>query len=507
MAINSRSKYLPVMNEPFHPLTLALIIGSYFLLLITIAYFTGRKIDNKKFFLAGKKSPWWLVSIGMIGSSLSGVTFMSIPGVVGGDGRNASFSYMQMVLGYLAGYLIIVYVLLPIYYRFNLTSIYSYLGNKQGETAQKTGSAFFILSRLIQSAFRLFLVAIVIQSFITGPLGLPFWATVGITIILIYVYTFKGGINTIIWTDPLQTIGMISAVVLTIIAIASQMELSIGGLFAKVYASDYAQVFFWDGGWQDPNNFFKQFLSGALITIVMTGLDQDMMQKNLSCKNLKDAQKNMISYSFVFIPVNLLFLSLGAMMYIYCSEFGIPIPERTDQLYPTLALNYFPVSIGVVFVLGLTAAAYSSADSALTALTTSFCVDFLGFDTEAKDTPKVKNWRRGIHIGFSIALGVIIIVFEQVNNEAVITQLFDAAAYTYGPLLGLFAFSMLTKRQARQRYILIVCILAPVLSYIIYKNSANWLAGFQFGFTLIALNGILTFLGLVLISHRKQLNR
>lgn len=491
------------MNEPFNPLSLALIIGSYFLVLIFISYFTSRKINNKKFFLAGKKSPWWLVAVGMVGSSLSGVTFMSIPGVVGGDGRNMAFSYMQMVLGYLAGYFVIVYVLLPIYYRLNLTSIYSYLGKRHGENAQKTGSAFFILSRLIQSAFRLFLVAIVIQQFITGPMGLPFWMTVGITIVLIYVYTFKGGINTIIWTDPLQTIGMLAAVVFTIISIASAMDLSVSGLFERVWESEYAKIFFFEGGWKDPNNFYKQFLSGALITIVMTGLDQDMMQKNLSCSNLKDAQKNMISYSLVFIPVNLLFLALGAMLFMYCADFGIDIPERTDQLYPMLALNYLPMGIGIVFVLGLTAAAYSSADSALTALTTAFCVDFLGFDTESDDSRHVKRWRMGVHILFSLALGIIIVVFEKVNNEAVITQLFDAAAYTYGPLLGLFAFSMFSNLKLRNRYILLVCLIAPILSYIINSKSTEWFAGFQFGFTIIALNGLLTFIGLFMISQRK----
>lgn len=490
------------MNFELSPAILIGIIACYFGVLILIARVTGRKIDNSKFFLAGKKSPWWLVAIGMIGSSLSGVTFISIPGVVGVEGKNMAFSYMQLVFGYLAGYAVIVYILLPIYYRYNLTSIYGFLGQRLGWQSQRTGSGFFILSRLIQSAFRLFLVAIVLQQFITGPWGIPFWGTVIITIGLIYIYTFKGGINTIIWTDPLQTIGMLLAVILTIIYISSALDTTTFGMFARVWESDYSRIFFFEGGWEDPNNFFKQFLSGALITIVMTGLDQDMMQKNLSCKKLGDAQKNMISYSLVLVPVNLLFLTLGAMMYMYASEIGLELPSSSDQLYPTLALNYLPAAVGVIFVLGLTAAAYSSADSALTALTTALCIDFLGFDIHKENDKRDRRIRGIIHVMFAVLTGVIIILFERMNNDAVITKLFDAAGYTYGPLLGLFMFSLLTKRKLYNFWVLPICLMAPIGSYILNINSEAWLGGLQFGFTIIAVNGLLTFLGLLAISRK-----
>jgi len=490
------------MGFEISPFLLLFVIGSYFAVLIGISYFTGKNIDNSKFFLAGKKSPWWLVAIGMIGSSLSGVTFMSIPGVVGGEGKNMAFSYMQIVFGYLAGYAAIVFILLPIYYRYQLTSIYGFLGSRLGNESRLTGSGFFIISRLIQSAFRLFLVAIVIQEFITGPWGLPFWLTVVITIALIYIYTFKGGINTIIWTDPLQTFGMIGAVILTIVYLSNSMDVSVSNLFGQVWSSDYSKIFFFEGGWKDPNNFYKQFLSGALITIVMTGLDQDMMQKNLSCKRLVDAQRNMISYSLVLVPVNLLFLSMGAMLYMFSANYGIEVPVRTDELYPTIALHHMPAIVGVIFVLGLTAAAYSSADSALTALTTAFCVDFLGFRLEEKETQSNTLVRRGVHVAFAFLLGIIIILFNEMNDDAVITKLFDAAGYTYGPLLGLFVFSIATKRQLRSRWVILICLVSPVISYILNTNSVEWLNGFQFGFTIIALNGLITFVGLLLASRK-----
>jgi len=490
------------MNNELSPLLLVGIIACYFGILILIARVTGRKIDNSKFFLAGKKSPWWLVAVGMIGSSLSGVTFISIPGVVGVEGKNMAFSYMQLVFGYLAGYAVIVFILLPIYYRYNLTSIYGFLGKRLGWQSQRTGSGFFILSRLVQSAFRLFLVAIVMQQFITGPWGVPFWGTVIITIGLIYIYTFKGGINTIIWTDPLQTIGMVLAVILTIVYISSALDTTTFGMFSQVWQSDYSRIFFFEGGWEDPNNFFKQFLSGALITIVMTGLDQDMMQKNLSCKKLGDAQKNMISYSLVLVPVNLLFLSLGAMLYIYAGQTGIEVPASSDQLYPTIALNYLPAAVGIIFVLGLTAAAYSSADSALTALTTALCIDFLGFDIHKENGKRDRKIRGIIHVMFALLMGGIIIVFEQMNNDAVITKLFDAAGYTYGPLLGLFLFGIGTKRKLHNFWVLPICLLAPVLSYVLNVKSQAWLGGLQFGFTIIAVNGLITLIGLLLISRK-----
>jgi Na+/proline symporter len=483
---------------------LFLSIGLYFLLLITIGYFTGKNINSKKFFLAGKQSPWLLVAIGMVGSSMSGVTFISIPGVVGIEGKNMAFSYLQLVFGYLAGYMVIIYVLLPIYYKFNLTSIYGYLRNRFGMEAQKTGSGFFIISRLIQSAYRLFLVAMVIDGFITGPMGVPFGVTVCGTIFLIYIYTFRGGINTIIWTDPLQTFFMIGTVVFSMFVISAELETGMVDLFGQVFKSEYSKVFFFEGGWSDPNNFFKQFLAGALITIVMTGLDQDMMQKNLSCKTLQESQKNMFTYSIVIVFVNILFLSFGAMLYIYINQFGIDAPTKSDHLFPMLALQYLPALVGIAFIVGLTAAAYSSADSALTALTTSLCVDFFKFNIEDDSDNSQLRLRRLIHIGFAILLGLCIILFQQITSDAVISSLFEAAGYTYGPLLGLFSFGIFTRLSVHTKAILPICLIAPIISYLINTYSIELLNGFQFGFTIIALNGLITFLGLFIFSYRPK---
>jgi SSS family transporter len=481
------------------------IIAGYFVLLFVISLITSKKTTNLDFFLAGRKSPWFIVAIGMIGSSLSGVTFISIPGVVGGIGLNKAFSYMQIVMGYLLGYFVIATVLMPIYYKLNLTSIYGYLQKRFGQNSYQTGAAYFLLSRTIGSAFRLYLVAIVIHNFVLSPLGLPFWATVFLSILLIWFYTFQGGIKTIIWTDTLQTVTMLGAVGLTVYAIANALSYNTSELISSIKDSDYAQVFFFEGGWSDPNNFFKQFISGALITIVMTGLDQDMMQKNLSCRSLKDAQKNMFTFCIVLIFANLLFLTMGALLYIYAAQMGISIPEKTDQLYPMIALEHLAPYVGVVFIIGLIAAAYSSADSALTALTTSFCVDFLGFEKNELSETAMKTRRRIVHIGFSVILFLVIMVFEAINNDAVISQVFTAAGYTYGPLLGLFAFGIFTRRNIIDRWVIWVCLAAPVMSYILNQYSELLFFGFNFGFLIILLNGTLTFAGLFLISNRKVL--
>lgn len=486
-------------------LTPTLIIGiiiAYFFLLIGVSYFTGKNADNAKFFLAGRKSPWFIVAIGMIGASLSGVTFISIPGAVGGGGQNQAFSYMQMVFGYLLGYLVIATILLPLYYRLNLTSIYEYLEQRFGFFTYKTGAAYFLLSRVIGASFRLYLVAIVLQQFVLGPLGIPFYLTVLTTILLIWVYTFRGGINTIIWTDTLQTVCMLTAVVLTILGIGQAMETNLGGLVSMISQSDYSKIFYFEGGWTDPNNFFKQFLSGALITIVMTGLDQDMMQKNLSCPNIRDAQKNMFTFSIILVFANLLFLSLGALLYIYASSIGLDIPERTDQLYPTIAIQHLSPAVGIIFILGLVAAAYSSADSALTSLTTSFCVDFLDLEKKKQEEEIQRRTRLKVHIGFSLLLLLVILLFNLLNNDAVINSLFKAAGYTYGPLLGLFTFGMLTNLQIRDRLVILVCVLAPAATFVIDYFSDILLNGFELSFLTIALNGLLTFLGLLAISYR-----
>jgi SSS family transporter len=482
--------------------SLAIIIG-YFLLLFLISLFTSKKSSNMDFFLAGRKSPWIIVAIGMIGSSLSGVTFISVPGAVGGEGLNKAFSYMQIVMGYLLGYFVIATVLMPIYYKMNLTSIYGYLQKRFGQNAYQTGSAYFLLSRTIGSAFRMYIVAIVLHQFVFTHLGLPFWATVFISILLIWFYTFQGGIKTIIWTDTLQTVTMLGAVGLTIFYIGKAMSLDVSQIVSKVVESEYSRVFFFEGGWSDPNNFFKHFISGALITIVMTGLDQDMMQKNLSCRSLKDAQKNMLLFCIMLVFANLLFLFLGAMLYLYSAEMGITIPVKTDELYPLLALEHLSPLLGIIFIIGLIAAAYSSADSALAALTTAFCIDFLGFEKGQKSESLMKKQRIGVHIGFSFILFLVIIIFETVNNDAVISQVFTAAGYTYGPLLGLFAFGIFTKREVLDRWVIPICLASPILSYLLNQNSEFLFMGFNFGFLIILLNGTLTFAGLFLISNRK----
>ena len=511
------------MNPSLSPYAILGIVGAYFAVLVLVAYLTSRReSENVDFFLAGRKSPWPLVAVGMVGSTLSGVTFISVPGAVGAGGVNQAFSYMQVVMGNMLGYLVIALVLLPLYYRMRLTSIYEYLHERIGWYGYKIGAFYFLLSRTIGSAFRLFLVAIVLQNFVADPIGIPFSVTVATTIVLIWVYTFKGGIKTIIVTDTLQTVCMLLAAGITVYYIGGALDTDLGGMARLVRQSDYGQWFFFDGGWADPNNFFKQFLSGALITIVMTGLDQDLMQKNLSMPSYRDAQKNMLAFSVVLFFANILFLGLGALLYIYSATVGLPAPATSDLLYPTIALTNLPPVAGVLFVLGIVAAAYSSADSALTALTTSFCVDFLGMqDREVQPaTPgeaggaaganlSDKRQRLLVHSGFSVLLFGVIMLFQLINDRAVINGLFTAAGYTYGPLLGLFAFGLLTDFRVRETVtlggvripaLLIVCLLSPVLSILVDQNSAVLLGGFQFGFLILAFNGLLTFLGLIALS-------
>ncbi|WP_420385071.1 sodium:solute symporter [Roseivirga sp.] len=471
------------------PTLVIALIGGYFLMLIVIARLTSRGANTQTFFTANRQSPWYLVAFGMIGASLSGVTFISVPGEVG----NSFFTYFQVVIGYLLGYFVIATVLMPLYYRLNLVSIYGYLEQRFGFWSYKTGSAFFLLSRVVGASFRLFLVAIVLQTALFDAFGVPFWVSVMTTILLIWVYTFKGGIKTIVWTDTLQTLFMLTAVTVTIFIITREMNWSIGEAFAQIKESEMSQIFVWD--WSNKLFFPKQFISGALIAIVMTGLDQDMMQKNLTCRNLKEAQKNVFGFSVVLIFANLLFLGMGALLFLYTNSQGIAIPERTDTLYPMLALNHLGTFAGVVFLLGIIAAAYSSADSALTALTTAFCVDFLNF--EKKEEEEKKKTRLKVHIGFSVLLFLVILIFNAINDDSVINSIFKAAGYTYGPLLGLFSFGLLTKRSVIDKYVLPVCLAAPILSYFIEVASDNW-----FGFFILALNGALTFIGLLLISRK-----
>ncbi|MCB0705987.1 MAG: sodium:solute symporter [Saprospiraceae bacterium] len=489
------------MSEQLSPFTILGLIGVYFSILIIVSYLTSRKADQSDFFIAGRQSPWLLVAIGMIGASLSGVTFISIPGKVGVPGLNEAFSYMQVVFGYLLGYLVIATVLMPIYYKQGLISIYGFLDNRFGKVSYKTGAAYFLLSRVIGASFRLYLVAIVLHEFVMRSFGVPFWATVAGTILLIWIYTYRGGIKTIVWTDTLQTVCMLAAVVFAVFAIGNALDLNLSGMVQAVRESEYSQVFYFKGGWSDPNNFFKQFLSGALIAIVMTGLDQDMMQKNLSCRSLKDAQKNMLLFSVILVFANLLFLSLGALLYIYSGSVDLAMPETSDQLFPIIALRHMPAYVGLFFILGLIAAAYSSADSALTSLTTSFSIDFLNIENNGWSAEKARQVRLIVHIGFSLLLLFVILIFNSLNNKSVINQLFIAAGYTYGPLLGLFSFGILTKRFVRDKWVALICILAPILSFLLNYYSDYLFNGFKFGFLVLALNGLITFLGLLLISR------
>ncbi|WP_224995340.1 sodium:solute symporter [Cesiribacter sp. SM1] len=476
----------------------ALVVGiivAYFLLLIFIAWLTSRgESDNKTFFTANRQSPWYLVAFGMIGASLSGVTFISIPGEVG----TSFFSYFQVVLGYVVGYAVIGLVLLPLYYRLNLVSIYGYLEERFGFWSYKTGAAFFLVSRMIGSSFRLYLAANVLQLAVFDAWDVPFFVTVAVTIVLIWLYTFKGGIKTIVFTDTLQTLFMLLAVGVSIYLIGQELGMGLGGLVSAVEESRFSKIFFFDDV-NSPNYFWKQFISGAFIAIVMTGLDQDMMQKNLTVRTLGDAQKNMFWFTVVLVFANLVFLTLGAMLYLYVETKGIALPERSDSLYPLLALNYFPPLAGILFLLGIIAAAYSSADSALTALTTSFCVDILGFEKRTEEAGKQRT-RLLVHIGFSILTLLVIVLFNALNDRSVITVLFKAAGFTYGPLLGLFMFGILTKRSIRDGWAPLVCVLAPVLSFIIDYNSEEWFGGFKFGFFILLLNGALMLIGLWLIS-------
>ncbi|MGY0391976.1 sodium:solute symporter [Bizionia sp. KMM 8389] len=479
------------------PTQIIFLIVAYFVVLILISYFTGQEDSNDAFFKANKSAPWYLVAFGMIGASLSGVTFISVPGAV----ETKQFGYLQVVFGYFFGYLVIAYVLLPLYYRMNLTSIYTYLKDRFGKTSYKTGSVAFLISRTVGAAFRLFLVAKVLQLLVFDNLGIPFPITVILTIILIWLYTFKGGIKTIIFTDTLQTLFMLISVIVTISFLASELDLiGISDVYTHVKANTMSKVFFLDNP-NDAQFFIKSFLAGMFITITMTGLDQDMMQKNLTCRSLKDAQKNMVVFSIVLIFVNILFLALGLMLTEYAQKNGITATK--DDLFPTIAM--LP-EIGLVtsgfFILGLIAAAYSSADSALTSLTTSFCIDIIEINKKPK--PQQKSIRKRVHIAVSIVLVAVIIVFDTLFKDvSVIWELFKAAGYTYGPLLGLFAFGILTKSEIKDRYVWIIAILAPIISYFINMYSAQLFNGYKIGFEILIVNGLLTFLGLILI-RRKQ---
>lgn len=478
-----------------------LLIAIYFGVLIIISYFTGKNDNNDDFFKAGKQSPWYLVAFGMVGTSLSGVTFISVPGWIEGS----QFSYFQVVLGYMFGYFVVAFILLPIYYKFNVTSIYEYLMQRFGVVSHKTGAFFFFVSRVLGSAFRMFLVAIVLQQFVFDAWNVPFEITVIISILLIWIYTNKGGIKTVVWTDALQTVFLILAVILCIHFINENLGWSFGEFITSNELKDYSQVFVTDSI-LNKNHFIKSFIGGMFITICMTGLDQDMMQKNLTCKSLKDAQKNMVSFSIVLVVVTFLFMLLGALLFIYANKHNISTPlmngnPSTDLLFPEIALNGgLGIMLSITFMLGLIAAAYSSADSALTALTTSFCVDFLNI--EKKPQHLQKSIRKRTHIVMSLVLVVVIIIYKYVLNSNVIDSLLTVAGYTYGPLLGLFAFGIFTKYQVKDKFVWVVALCSVVIITIIGNIPPEKLGGYVLGYELLPINGLITFIGLLFIRKK-----
>ncbi|MDQ1332254.1 MAG: hypothetical protein QG576_288 [Bacteroidota bacterium] len=478
----------------------SLILGiflAYTVLLFTVTWFTSRKADSQSFFIGNRISPWFVVAYGMIGASLSGVTFMSVPGWV----KDTQFSYMVVVLGYLSGYFVIALVLLPLYYRLKLTSIYSYLEQRFGFWSYKTGAGFFILSRTLGASLRMFLVINVLQVFVFNEWNIPFWVNTLIFIILIILYTLKGGIRTIVWTDMLQTTFMLLAVVLSLVYISKGLGVPVTKLFSQISDSGISRMFITD--WHHERHFIKQFFSGMFITITMTGLDQEMMQKNLSCKNIREAQKNMFTFSGILMFVNLLFLFLGAFLLLYAGSKGVTVAS-SDELFPTIALNYLGPAAGIVFLIGLISAAFPSADGALTSLTTSVSIDFLGIDKRKGITEKTATrLRYGVHLSIAVIFFISILIFSTLNDRAVIDKLFTIAGYTYGPLLGLYSFGLFTRREVNDRLTPYIALLSPLACFFLSKYSVQLFNGYKFGFELLLLNGFLTFMGLWAFSRRE----
>ncbi|WP_431244186.1 sodium:solute symporter [Flavobacterium sp. P21] len=493
------------------PSTILLLIIIYFGTLFYISHRVSKKDSgNEAFFTANKNSKWYLVAFGMIGTALSGVTFISVPGEVGAA-SGEQFKYFQFVLGNALGFIVITKLLLPLYYRMNLTSIYSYIEHRMGVFSYKTAASIFLISRTISSAFRLYLVVIVLQRFVFDFYHVPFAFTVLISLLLIFSYTYRGGLKTIIITDTLQTFFLVTSVFLTIYFICDRMDLSAISAFEEVKNSNYSKIFFFDDFMGSKFHFIKQIIGGMFVTIAMTGLDQDLMQKNLSRKNIGEAQKNMFTFTGIFVVINIFFLSVGALLYIYANKNGISIPTdlvtgkpRTDLLFPEIALNHLALIPAIVFLLGIIAATFATTDSALTALTTSFCVDFLGMDkaenSHKKNTVKIRHL---VHISFSVLVFFIILVFNAINDSSVVGMIFKVASYTYGPLLGLYAFGLFQKsRNVNDKLVPIICLLSPFFTYLINENSKLLFAGYVFDNELIVLNGLITYLGLYITSSK-----
>ena len=479
------------------PVVLLLAVTLYLAAVIGAAWQLARKSQGgADFFRGGRKSPWWAVAVAMVSTSISGITFVSVPGMVAAS----QWSYLQMAVGFVAGYAVIAYVLLPLYYRLNLNSLYTWLEARFGRWSHRTGAGFFLLSKVLLCGVRMYLTAIVLQLIIFEPLGIPFWVNVAATMLCVWLYTFRGGVRSLVWTDMVQTLALLTVVVLCLVQMGRTLGLDFGAMCGSIRDSGMARIWFFDD-WRDTRLFWKQFAAGMFTTVAMTGLDQDMMQKNLSCRTLRESQRNMMCYGAAFIPVNLLFLALGVLLYQFAAARGISV-ARPDDLFPTVACGtdaagtaYMPPVAALLFALGLTASAFSSSGSALTALTTTFTVDFLHADTRQDETGLLHT-RRRVHAGAAVVLGLVILAFGAIRDGSVINAIYTVAGYTYGPLLGLFFFGILTRRRVRDGWVPFICALSPVLCYVLSAHSEAWFGGYRIGFELLLINAALTWLGL-----------
>lgn len=473
------------------PTYVMIIIIIYFGILYLISRLSVKKADSSTFFIANRNAPWPLVAYGMIGVAISGITFISVPGQV----AETQFSYFQMVIGFALGLFVVAFVLVPVFYKIKAVSIYSFLKQRFGKWTHKTGATFFLIAQVATAAFKLFLMAHVLQLLIFDALNVPFEITVLLTLLLIWLYTYRGGIQTVIITDTLQTTFLLLAVIISIWAISRQLDLSLGSIYQEMKDRELAQVFFWS--WESPNNFFKLVLAGMLLTIMTNGLDQSVMQKHLTCRDLKSSQKNIVTLALILLVVNVTFLFLGGSLHLFSDMRGLQLPEQTDSVYPLLAINHLGLLVGTLFLLGIAAAAYSSADSSLTGLTTSFCIDILNIDYEIKDNTRL---RQGVHLGFTLLIYLIILIFNAINNESVLYAFIRASGFIYGPLVGLFAFGIYSKKVVYDRWIPLVAIFAPIASVFLDFNSEKWFNGFQFGYSILIVNSLIAWAGLYFLS-------
>ena len=473
-------------------------MAAYFAVMLAVGFISSKGADNQSFFNGGRKAPWWIVAIAMIGAPMSGVTYVSVPGMVGVGGT--AMGYMQMVLGFFVGYILIAFVLTPVFFRMNMVSIYQYLEDRFGAASHKTGAWFFFVSKILGASVRLYLVCVTLQLMVFGPLGLPFVLNVAVSVAIVLLYTFRGGVKSVLWNDTLKTVCMVVSIVLAIIFIAKDLGLDFSGMVSTIRDSDFSKMFFFDDV-NHPEYFWKQFLAGIFTVLAMTGLDQDLMQRTLASKNAKESRKNLITSGTLQIPVIFLFLCLGVLLYIYAAQKGIS--ETGDTLFPAVATGgYLPPIVGILFVVGLVSCAYSAGGSALTALTTSFTVDILG--TGGKDDAKIVSTRKKVHLAMAVLMGLVIIVFYLLNTKSAIDAVYKLASYTYGPILGMFAFGIFCKREVWDRWVPLVAVVAPVICFILQSNSERWFGGYKFSYELILINALLTVLGLCLLIKSKK---